>query len=338
MKFHKRKIRKKKIIKLKNRVIVGQKTPLGKGLLGEFSMPGPDISLSPPTEVTNPMVNLGCLNYGNLTDIVPMNISWPNNKIPKNYNSRNINEVNQGNPTPFQSSVYLTGNVDMYNISAIGSGYSNIVLSTEGLLWTLFPLSKQSENMSGKIDTTYYKGFIFGTSTSSRYPIGQLGYFTNNIIQSCTPFGSINPNSGINPGTNNSQPGLSPYSPGIIPGIQSLNASLHITTEQEVAIVVIKVAEEVARIQNPMSGQFAESRFIWLGYDAWGIMMTTANPEGPMAAQTYLSPQSITGSITPNNYQVIIPPNFPQVIYYKNQRRNVPIDTFNGLFVGNSLN
>ena len=37
-----------------------------------------------------------------------------------------------------------------------------------------------------------------------------------------------------------------------------------------------------------------------------------------MAAQTYLSPQTVTGSVSRENLQVVIPPNFPQTIYYKN--------------------
>ena len=157
-----------------------------------------------------------------------------------------------------------------------------------------------------------------------------MGFFTNNILQGCTPFGAVNTNSGWNQGGASSQP-------GILPGIEGLNQALLITTEQEVAIVVIKVAEEVARIFNPAAGIAASERYIYVGYDAWAVVMTTANPMGPTAAQTYITPQAVTGSVVGNNYQVILPPNFPEVVYYKNQRRVVPVDTDVGLFAGSAF-
>jgi hypothetical protein len=254
-----------------------------------------------------------------------------------------------GYSTPFQAAVYLTSDVQLYNISATAAGYGNITLSQEGVLWTLWPLTKSSAGDSGAVTGTYFDDFIFGTAKSSRYPIGQMGFFTNNILQGCTPFGAVNTNSGWNPGANYGslalggggvspgQPGLSNYSPGILPGVEGLNQALLITTEQEVAIVVVKVAEEVARIFNPAAGIAASERYIYVGYDAWGVIMTTANPIGPMAAQTYITPQTITGSTVGNNYQVVLPPNFPETIYYKNQRRVVPVDTDVGLFAGTSF-
>jgi hypothetical protein len=188
---------------------------------------------------------------------------------------------------------------------------------------------------------TYFDDFIFGTAKASRYPIGQMGFFTNNILQGCTPFGAVNTNSGWNPGTgvagNPGQTGLNPYSPGILPGIEGLNQALLITTEQEVAIVVVKVAEEIARIFNPAAGIAASERYIYVGYDAWAVFVTTANPLGPMAAQTYITPQTVTGSVVGSNYQVVLPPNFPTTVYYKNNRRVVPVDTDVGLFAGTAF-
>jgi hypothetical protein len=124
----------------------------------------------------------------------------------------------------------------------------------------------------------------------------------------------------------------------MLPGIQGLNDSLLTATEQNLAICVIKVSEEVARIYNPTSGVASSSRYVYVGYDAWSVILTTANPIGPMAAQTYITPQSVTGSITNDNHQVIVPPNFPTAIYYKNVKRNVPNTTFAGTFAGSSFN
>jgi hypothetical protein len=256
-------------------------------------------------------------------------------------NFSTTNALSNGYSTPFQSAVYLSSDVQLYNISATAAGYGNITLSQEGVLWTLWPLTKSSPGDSGQVTGTYFDDFIFGTAKASRYPIGQMGFFTNNILQGCTPFGAVNTNSGWSPGASlgggQSQPGLNPYSPGILPGVEGLNQALLITTEQEVAIVVVKVAEEVARIFNPAAGIAASERYIYVGYDAWAVVMTTANPMGPMAAQTYITPQTVTGSVVGNNYQVIMPPNFPEVVYYKNQRRVVPVDTDVGLFAGTAF-
>ena len=240
------------------------------------------------------------------------------------------------------SAVYLTSDVQLYNISATAAGYGNVTLSQEGVLWTLWPLTKSSPADSGQVTGTYFDDFIFGTAKASRYPIGQMGFFTNNILQGCTPFGAVNTNSGWSPGATygsnaGAQTGLNPYSPGILPGVEGLNQALLITTAQEVAVVTVKVAEEVARIFNPAAGIAASERYIYVGYDAWAIVMTTANPIGPMAAQTYITPQTVTGSVVGNNYQVILPPNFPETIYYKNQRRVVPVDTDVGLFAGTAF-
>lgn len=379
------------------RAILGGQLPLGDGAFGVDSLPGPDVTYTPPLQIQNPMVNLGCLSSAQITDIVPVNVNWPSTQVPASFstgaegplyarteggaglgqtgpvgdgsiasgsngdpgqpstsrttgsvpgggsfsNFNVANSLNSGTSTPFQSAVYLTSDVQLYNISATAAGYGNITLSQEGVLWTLWPLTKSSSGDSGQVSGTYFDDFIFGTAKSSRYPIGQMGFFTNNILQGCTPFGAVNTNSGWNPGASfggaASQSGLNPYSPGILPGVEGLNQALLITTEQEVAVTVVKVAEEVARIFNPAAGIAASERYIYVGYDAWAIVMTTANPIGPMAAQTYITPQTVTGSVVGNNYQVILPPNFPEVIYYKNQRRVVPVDTDVGLFAGTAF-
>ena len=368
------------------RAILGGKLPLGDSPFGSDSLPGPDVTYTPPLQIQNPMVNLGCLSSAQITDIVPVNVTWPSSQVPANFatgaegptyaqgdstvsggdsgmggqpgtgmaggmtsgaggstfsNFQVSNALGAGQSTPFQSAVYLSSDVQLYNISATAAGYGNITLSQEGVLWTLWPLTKSSPGDSGQVTGTYFDDFIFGTAKASRYPIGQMGFFTNNILQGCTPFGAVNTNSGWNPGVSlggaSAQSGLNPYSPGILPGIEGLNQALLITTEQEVAIVVIKVAEEVARIFNPAAGIAASERYIYVGYDAWAVVMTTANPMGPMAAQTYITPQTVTGSVVGNNYQVILPPNFPEVVYYKNQRRVVPVDTDVGLFAGTAF-
>lgn len=380
------------------RAIMGAKLPLGDSPAGADSFPGPDVTYTPPLQIQNPMVNLGCLSSAQITDIVPVNVVWPSSQVPSSYatgaegplyaqvsqvpgqtgpvgdasitsgvdgnsgqpsatradaqaagpgggafsNFQITNALNSGISTPFQSAVYLTSDVQLYNISATAAGYGNITLSQEGVLWTLWPLTKSSPGDSGQVTGTYFDDFIFGTAKASRYPIGQMGFFTNNILQGCTPFGAVNTNSGWNPGAtygsnSQAQVGLNPYSPGILPGVEGLNQALLITTEQEVAVTCVKVAEEVARIFNPAAGIAASERYIYVGYDAWAIVMTTANPMGPMAAQTYITPQTVTGSVVGNNYQVIMPPNFPEVVYYKNQRRVVPVDTDVGLFAGTAF-
>lgn len=372
-----------------NRAIMGGKLPLGDSAAGVDSFPGPDVTYTPPLQIQNPMVNLGCLSSAQITDIVPVNVTWPSSQVPSSFatgaegpqwapvqgniagplgidaegggqpnaaaeaasatggaqdgvfsNFQVTNALGGGHSTPFQAAVYLSSDVQLYNISATAAGYGNITLSQEGVLWTLWPLTKSSPGDSGQVTGTYFDDFIFGTAKASRYPIGQMGFFTNNILQGCTPFGAVNTNSGWNPGATYGGPaqtGLNPYSPGILPGVEGLNQALLITTEQEVAIVVVKVAEEVARIFNPAAGIAASERYIYVGYDAWAVVMTTANPMGPMAAQTYITPQTVTGSVVGNNYQVILPPNFPEVVYYKNQRRVVPVDTDVGLFAGTAF-
>ncbi len=382
------------------RAILGGKLPLGDSPFGAESLPGPDVTYTPPLQIQNPMVNLGCLSSAQITDIVPVNVTWPSSQVPSSFatgaegplyagvprgqgadrqtgpigdasisngfdgapgqpsttttsgqasgpgggafsNFSVTNALSGGFSTPFQSAVYLSSDVQLYNISATAAGYGNITLSQEGVLWTLWPLTKSSPGDTGQVTGTYFDDFIFGTAKASRYPIGQMGFFTNNILQGCTPFGAVNTNSGWNPGASlgggQTQTGLNPYSPGILPGVEGLNQALLITTEQEVAIVVVKVAEEVARIFNPAAGIAASERYIYVGYDAWAVVMTTANPMGPMAAQTYITPQTVTGSVVGNNYQVILPPNFPEVVYYKNQRRVVPVDTDVGLFAGTAF-
>merc|ERR1711990_579480 len=372
------------------RAIMGAKLPLSDNAAGVDSFPGSDVTFTPPLQIQNPMVNLGCLSSAQITDIVPVNVLWPSTQIPSSFatgsegplysevdgdvagpvgdptvgqnrqgqpstqsitgrvegggNFSRYQESNQlisGSPTPFQSAVYLSSDVQLYNIAATAAGYGNIVLSQEGVLWTLWPLTKATQGDTGQMTGTYFDDFIFGTAKASRYPIGQMGFFTNNILQGCTPFGAVNTNSGWNPGAGSSlspgQTGLNPYSPGILPGVEGLNQALLITTEQEVAIVCVKVAEEIARIFNPAAGIAASERYIYVGYDAWAVFVTTANPMGPMAAQTYITPQTVTGSIVGNNYQVVLPPNFPTTVYYKNQRRVVPVDTDVGLFAGTAF-
>ena len=170
------------------RAIMGGKLPLG-GQMGEDSFPGPDVTYTPPLQIQNPMVNLGCLSSAQITDIVPVNVTWPSTQVPSSFvtgsqgpvysvggdsqNPRAVGTSNiageggggqpytdtanaevtvqggvfqdfevpnanvSGYSTPFQAAVYLTSDVQLYNISATAAGYGNITLSQEGVLWTL---------------------------------------------------------------------------------------------------------------------------------------------------------------------------------------------------------
>ena len=335
---------KKKTISL--RAIMGQPLSFSNTLMGVDSFPGPVTTYSPSLP-TKPIVNLGCLNSTMINDIIPIKSKWPSNTNPYDFATRKNNDIisnlttNTGINNNFQSTVYLSSDVTLYGNSggASSSRYSNITLSQEGLLWTLWPLAKKQKNDSNKDMSTYFNTFSFGTSLSSEYSIGQLGFFTNNLIIGCTPFGGTNPNSGntaLNIETDNN-PSLNNYSPGILPGVETLNQALIYNAGQQVGIVVVKISEQISRIFNPISSVSSDSRFIYVGYDAWSIILTSNNPLGPMMAQTYITPQTVTGSVVGNNYQVILPPNFPEVVYYKNQRRIVPVDTDIGLFAGTAF-
>ena len=58
---------------------MGQGMPLGdQTIAGVNSFPGPDVTYSPgPKFISTPIVNLGCLNSGTLTDIVQVGVNWP---------------------------------------------------------------------------------------------------------------------------------------------------------------------------------------------------------------------------------------------------------------------
>ena len=142
--------------------------------------------------------------------------------------------------------------------------------------------------------------------------MGQMGFFINNQIQGCTPIGTAGSRRRI----------WQEHLETVSPGTQGLNKTILINTEQQLAIVVVKVSEEIARIYNPIAGVGSNQRYLYVGYDGWAIVYTTANPLGPIAAQTYVSPRPFT--TVGENYQVLIPPNFPQTVYYKNIRRVLP--------------
>ena len=131
---HKHK-KKKKIRKKKNKI---------KPRIFQYHDNKPTIVEIPKTEVRShflkPIVNLGCLNSNvYIQDIVPININWPQYQNPDNFatgsqgptyalkegNIVNLNtsQPNSGQPTsnkystptPLQSSVQLTSNVNLYN-------------------------------------------------------------------------------------------------------------------------------------------------------------------------------------------------------------------------------
>lgn len=261
------------------------------------------------------MANLGCLNPTSIQDLDIISLRYQSNP----------NDPSTSSNTPFSSTVQLTTDVDMYNISAQANFYSSVSLSPEGMLWTLWPLAKPNKLDATLVDTTFFDNFMFGTAKNSRYPIGQLGFFFQSKLIGCTPtFAEIVGNTtGISYDTP-TNPGLSPDTPGFIPGVQGLQQTLIYNTGQQMAIMVIKVSEQVARVYNPSAGIGSSNRYIYIGYDGWTVILTSNNPRGPMMAQTYVSPQSRTGMVTDHNYNVVLPPNFPDVIYYKNRDYIVP--------------
>lgn len=245
--------------------------------------------------------------------------------------------------TPFMSSVTLNLDSSVLSVSAIASDYAVANLSQEGILWTLWPLAKPEKKTPTVAPPTYFNDFKFGTAKASNYRIGQMGYFYNNRNLGCIPMGaelaSFSVQTGLlNPGTfgqfginNVIAPDINYTKQQMNPGIQGFYRTLLVSTIQVVAILVVKVSEEIARVINPTCGEIGEDRFIYVGYDGWAVIRTTANPVGPMMAQTYITPQTVTGSVTKENYQVVFPPNFYNEVFYKNGDRVVPIDTRGGL-------
>ena len=67
------------------RAILGGKLPLGDSPFGAESLPGPDVTYTPPLQIQNPMVNLGCLSSAQITDIVPVNVTWPSSQVPSSF-------------------------------------------------------------------------------------------------------------------------------------------------------------------------------------------------------------------------------------------------------------
>ena len=302
-----------RIKKLQERVIMGNKLALDESYAGQNSFPGSDITFTPTNYINNPMAVLGCLNPISTTSLPVITLNTTTNNMVE---SR----------TPFTSNITLTSDVSMYNISAIANGYSNVTLSQEGLLWTLWPLVKPNKSVPKKMGT-YFDDFTFGTSTQSRYPIGQMGYFYQQMIMGCIPMISSTDYvfSGLKPVRQTVNSGLSPDSSGMFSGIQGFEETLILNTGQQLAVLVIKVSEQIARIFNPIAGISAVDRYIYVGYDGWSIVLSSTNPRGPMAAQTYITPSTITGNESQKNYNVIIPPNFPNTVYYKNFGYTVPV-------------
>ena len=333
------------------RAIIGQQLPLAEAeTAGADSFPGPDVTFNPgPNFATTPIVNLGCLNSSTLTDLFPVGINWPLSQATGNLTTGTdqpgvstttgsipgVGEVRvpgldaeTASRTPFQATVTLLADLAVYSRQAIAGGYSSVTLSQEGVLWTLWPLAKPEvhETLASPEDSLYFDQFVMGTSRRSNYPIGQLGFFINNEIMGYIPIANrfILPQQLGNPDASNSAEGLNDWTSEVLdPGVQGYNQTFIMTTEQQLALVVVKVAEEVARIYNPVAGASSEQRYLYVGYDAWAVVYTSANPMGPVAAETYVSPRPTT--TVGENYQVVFPPNFPQAVYYKNKRRNLPV-------------
>lgn len=244
----------------------------------------------------------------------------------------------QGHSTPFQTTNFMNDGMYWYQ-KWYNSGWQEIRLSQEGILWTLWPLAKPSKRPEPDSKDLYFDSFTFGTAKISNYRLGQYGFFYDSNNQGCIPLGSDESQTGyIDPFTaaRYGGYGLPPLTGGIGRGLQGFNTSLTISTVQNLTILVVKVTEQIARIPNPISGISNNERFIYVGYDGWAVVRTTSNPVNPMAAQTYISPQTVTGSIVENNYHVILPPNFVSSVLYKNGSRIVPTGTRYGLFQADS--
>lgn len=244
------------------------------------------------------------------------------------------NSLVGGISTPFQGSITAGGPSGYVSVTV--SGYTDISLAQEGLLWTLWPLAKHTNEKVEELHT-YFDGFHFGTAKASHYAIGQLGYFYNDRDMGCIPISSSTAVAGlVDPQINNLGieraiiSGLSTtHNTG---GIQGFNSTLLLSTAQLLSILVVKVSEEIARVFNPAAGSASDNRFIYVGYDGWAVIRTTHMPVGSLAAQTYVTPQSITGTVVQdNNYQVIFPPNFVQTLYFKDTAFRPPVSTENGL-------
>ncbi len=261
-------------------------------------------------------------------------------------NEFRANRLNSGSNTTFQSRRRSGLSSAGMNLTATANGYSSVNLSQEGILWTLWPLAKpkRSSKVDSHVKTTYFNDLQFGTAMHSNYRIGQMGYFYNDANQGCIPIGANLSGFSTSTGPINTQllgevgiyTTLAPYNRKrqrqINTGIQGFYRTLLISTSQILAVLVVKVSEEIARVLNPASGEMGQDRFIYVGYDGWAVVRTSANPVGPMMAQTYVTPQTVTGNLNAkDNYQVIIPPNFISTVYYKNRERNVPTDTRSGI-------
>ena len=313
-----------------------------------------DVTLTPVNRLPFYLSELGTPEYSDITfpnqtyasTHSPTSIGQPNTTTMVGDNQVISNQLGDGINTTLQTNATAGTYIDGANmtLSAIANNYATVNLSQEGILWTLWPLVKPKRYtpVNSKIKTTYFNDFKFGTATASNYQIGQFGYFYNNVNTSCIPMGSelsftteqSNPRIDIGLdgqiGINSS---ISSYiadrqsNQQINPGIQGLYRTLLISTDQLLAVLVVKVSEEIARIPNPASGFMSADRFIYVGYDGWVVIRTSANPVGPMIGQTHISPQTVTGSVTKENYQVIFPPNFFNQVFYKNADRIVPVDT-----------
>ena len=258
--------------------------------------------------------------------------------------TNSVSSIISNRGTPFQSTVLLNSNMDVYSPPMVANGYTNVALSQEGLLWTLWPLSRPDNLSTSNQSPTYFNSFNFGTAFSSTYPIGQMAFFMSNRLNGCTPLGGIRP-TGVATQQNvdnvntlsspiliaggidiaaleyllRNEPNFSDIFPpptsspnttkssgitsdvDLLPGVETLNSALLVSTKQLVALVVIKVTEQIARVFNPAAGTSSNNRFIYLGYDGWSVVRTTANPVAPMSAQTYLSPQTVTGTLGSTN-------------------------------------
>ena len=320
-----------------------------------------DLSLNPVNWLPLFLPELGTPEYQDFTFPNQTYVSTTNPESPGQPHTTNLtanrsdpnaefgsNRLTGGINTPFQAPHKVGLNSETMNLAASANYYSAVNLSQEGMLWTLWPLAKPKKNTThggSHVKTTYFNNLKFGTAMNSNYRIGQLGYFYNNINEGCIPMGSdlslvtvqsrpvidiqlagqIGINSQVS--TNAKQ-----STQQINPGVQGFYRSLLISTDQLLSVLVVKVSEEIARVPNPASGEMGQDRFIYVGYDGWAVVRTSANPVGPMMAQTYVTPQTVTGNLNAkDNYQVIIPPNFISTVYYKNRERNVPTDTRSGI-------
>ena len=156
-------------------------SPLGRQLLASQGLNCGPVPCSQYLQNLNsnfdPEINAAPDLFGFQTNTILSSQAQQNLSDNSTTEDRFLNLIS-GYQTPFQNNVYLTSNIDLFN-TLYNEGYTSVPLSQEGLLWTLWPLTKTVNDQSGGKTGTYFNHFVFGTSVQSNYAIGQLAFFSN---------------------------------------------------------------------------------------------------------------------------------------------------------------